>query len=44
MKTTNLLFRISLDDKRIIQERAKSLHLSVSSYIRMTVLTTNKIQ
>ena len=44
MKTTNVLFRISLDDKKKLQELAKSLHLSVSSYIRMTVLTTNKIQ
>jgi hypothetical protein len=41
MKVTNVIFRISAEDKKQLQELAKSNHLTMSSYIRMKTLTTN---
>ena len=38
MKTKNLLFRISLDDKKQLQELAKANHLSLSSHISFKTL------
>ena len=38
MKVTNVIFRISAEDKKQLQELAKASHLSLSSYIRFKSL------
>tara|TARA_R110000782_G_scaffold41855_1_gene95609 strand:+ start:565 stop:693 length:129 start_codon:yes stop_codon:yes gene_type:complete len=42
MKATNVIFRISAEDKKQLQQLAKENHLTVSSYIRMKSLTLAK--
>jgi hypothetical protein len=41
MKSTTILFRLSQEEKKQLQDFAKSNHLTMSSYIRMKTLTTN---
>ncbi len=40
METTNILIRISKEEKLKIQKLAKEHYLTMSSYIRMKALTT----
>ena len=42
MKTTNVLFRISLDDKKKLQELAKANNQTMSSFIRFKSITEVK--
>ena len=39
MKTTNIIFRLSQEEKIELQKLAKLHHLSMSSYVRMKALT-----
>ena len=41
MKPPHILFRISQEEKKLLQELAKKNHLSMSSYIRYRTLTNN---
>ena len=40
MKSTNILIRISQEEKQQISKLAKEHYLTLSSYIRMKALTT----
>ena len=42
METTNILIRISKEEKLQIKKLAKQHFLTMSSYIRMKALTINK--
>ena len=42
MKATNVIFRISAEDKKQLQELAKAHYLTVSSYIRYKALNNIK--